>query len=279
MFISMTPLEVARSSAGWLARLAGQFTHRVLGRPAPRFAVLTPGFFAQQVLYDRKRRKLLRLAIRDKIDLTVLRQIFQQEDYGLSKLARSGELDALYRRIVESGRVPLILDCGANCGMATRYFTATFPEAQVVAVEPVEGNLSMARRNNREANATFLLAGVGSTDSRASIHDPGSGYWGYQVQLSAEGDTEIVSINTLCARFDPQRYVPFMAKIDIEGFEADLFSANCEWIDRFPLLVIELHDWLMPRQATSASFLRQVAGRNRDFVHYGENIFSIANGM
>jgi len=277
MFISMTPLEVARSSIAWLARLAGQWTHGALGRPKPRFVALTPGYFARQVLYDRERRELLHLTIRDKIDLAVLRQIFQQEDYGLCKLARSGELDAIYRRTVESGRVPLILDCGANCGMATRYFSATFPEALVVAVEPVEGNLSLARLNNREANATFLLAGVGSRDSRATIRDPGLGHWGYQVAVSEEGETEIVSMNSLCARFDPERFVPFLAKIDIEGFEADLFSANCEWIDQFPLLVVELHDWLMPRKAISGPFLRQVAKRNRDFVYCGENVFSISN--
>jgi hypothetical protein len=49
------------------------------------------------------------------------------------------------------------------------------------------------------------------------------------------------------------------------------------WIDRFPLLVIELHDWLLPGQSTSRNFLREIALRDRDFVYRGENIFSIAN--
>jgi hypothetical protein len=72
--------------------------------------------------------------------------------------------------------------------------------------------------------------------------------------------------------------VPFIAKIDIEGGEAELFAAETGWVDQFPLLIVELHDWLLPRAGTSRSFLRCVAGLDRDFVYLGENVFSIANG-
>lgn len=34
----------------------------------------------------------------------------------------------------------------------------------------------------------------------------------------------------------------------------------------------------MPDEGTSRSFLQCVATRDRDFVHIGENIFSIRNG-
>jgi len=71
---------------------------------------------------------------------------------------------------------------------------------------------------------------------------------------------------------------PFIAKIDIEGGEADLFTPPTDWVDQFPLMIVELHDWLMPGQGTSRTFLQCVAGRDRDFVHIGENVFSIRNG-
>jgi hypothetical protein len=66
-------------------------------------------------------------------------------------------------------------------------------------------------------------------------------------------------------------------KIDIEGFEEELFSKNTEWVDKFPLLVIELHDWMLPRDRTSAHFLTLIATLDRDFVYIGENVFSISN--
>ena len=72
-------------------------------------------------------------------------------------------------------------------------------------------------------------------------------------------------------------YVPFIAKIDIEGGEADLFSQTVEWADAFALLIVELHDWLLPKEGTSHSFLAYVGSRNRDFIHIGENVFSIRN--
>jgi hypothetical protein len=45
------------------------------------------------------------------------------------------------------------------------------------------------------------------------------------------------------------------------------------------VLVIELHDWMLPRAANSGPFLREIAVRDRDFVYHGENIFSISNQL
>ena len=37
-----------------------------------------------------------------------------------------------------------------------------------------------------------------------------------------------------------------LIKIDIEGGESELFEKNIEWIEKFPLIIIELHDWMLP---------------------------------
>ena len=54
-------------------------------------------------------------------------------------------------------------------------------------------------------------------------------------------------------------------KIDIESFEDDLFARNTEWFDAFPVVVIELHDWLLPGKLTSQNFLKLASQRDRDF--------------
>jgi len=59
--------------------------------------------------------------------------------------------------------------------------------------------------------------------------------------------------------------------------ENELFSCNTGWVDSFPLLVIELHDRMLPGTANSRNFLRTAASLDRDFVHFGENVFSISN--
>ena len=73
-------------------------------------------------------------------------------------------------------------------------------------------------------------------------------------------------------------YSPFIVKVDIEGSESDLFSESTEWVDDVPILIVELHDWLMPKQGLSRSFLQCIAHRDRDFVCFEENVFSIRNG-
>lgn len=67
-----------------------------------------------------------------------------------------------------------------------------------------------------------------------------------------------------------------MLKVDIEGFEADLFDQP-ETFDEFYVTFVELHDWMLPKQRTSASFLRVAAALDRDFILHGENVVSIKN--
>ncbi|RPI02078.1 MAG: FkbM family methyltransferase, partial [Zetaproteobacteria bacterium] len=42
---------------------------------------------------------------------------------------------------------PLILDCGANIGMATLYFTWRYPRAEVHAFEPDPDTFALLKRN------------------------------------------------------------------------------------------------------------------------------------
>ncbi len=56
-----------------------------------------------------------------------------------------------------------------------------------------------------------------------------------------------------------------------------MFSGGTDWLDQFYVAAIELHDWMLPGQASSRPFLSAVAALDRDFLFRGENVFSIAN--
>ena len=56
-----------------------------------------------------------------------------------------------------------------------------------------------------------------------------------------------------------------------------MFESNLEWIDKAMVIIIELHDWLLPGSANSQNCLKALSARSRDFVYIGENIFSIRN--
>ncbi len=111
------------------------------------------------------------------------------------------------------------------------------------------------------------------------VVDPGQGYWGYRTQPTKENTQDSVvciTINDLYKRYRPTCF-PFIVKIDIEGGEADLFSGNTEWVERTPILIIELHDWLIPKSLSSRPFLRCISRLNRDFLYLGEDVYSISN--
>jgi len=56
-----------------------------------------------------------------------------------------------------------------------------------------------------------------------------------------------------------------------------LFSGNTEWVARSPLIIVELHDWLLPKAKTSRPFLQCIPQLERDFIYFGEDVYSIAN--
>jgi hypothetical protein len=68
--------------------------------------------------------------------------------------------------------------------------------------------------------------------------------WAAKTERSSAG----VQIMTMAEAFEGG--VPFIAKVDIKGFEGDLFSANTEWLKESFVVFIEPHDWLLPDQGT-----------------------------
>lgn len=241
-----------------------------------RFKSITPAIFKTQLIHDARRKKFIKLSIRDGVDWTQLEHIFLCEEYDLEKLSRGTEIRELYKSISSSGRRPLIIDCGANIGFATKFFQSTFPNAKLVAVEPDAANMAMAQLNNEDSDVLFYEAAVSSELGSGELIDMGSSN-AFRVERSGAGDLDFVTINSILASI--KEVTPFIVKIDIEGFESDLFSANTDWIDLIPVMFIELHDWMKPKQGISSNFLKEMSKRNRDFIHYDGYIVSIDNKL
>lgn len=278
MFTSMKNSQKVKQTFRWMVRLCRNLIRMVNGCEK-RFFVLTPTFLRKQAIYDKVNKQIFFVSIRNWVDYSVIEQIFISHDYALEKSGRAADLLAYYHRLVSQGKKPLIIDCGGNSGMATKYFCETYREAVVVCIEPDKENIALAQLNNYKNKVHFMLAGVGNSDAVAELITTGRENWSYQVEENPAGNTQIVSINSILSNPAFENCVPFIVKIDIEGFESNLFEKNTEWIDAFPMLVIELHDWMLPRQANSQNFLKEISKRDRDFVFSGENVFSVSNTL
>lgn len=218
-------------------------------------------------------------------DEQVIKEVLIDQQYDLNRLVRSPELIGFIRRC-EAGRArPLIVDAGANIGASVIHFMAQLmPVARpvIVAIEPHAENFQLLAKNVAGLDVRAIQAGVASAPGRMRVIDPGQGHWGYRTESATIEDAlDSVPCLTIDAIFDDHArdLVPFIVKVDIEGAEKALFSANTDWIRRTPLVIVETHDWLFPRQATARPFLSCIAGLDRDFISIGDDLYSIANDL
>jgi len=220
-------------------------------------------------------------------DAGVIDQVFQKNDYNIRRLTRAAELIDYGGRKAEGGKTPLIIDAGANIGASPLYFQFCFQNARVIAIEPDDGNFDLLSLNTRGLPVECIRGAVAAAPGRVHVVDPGLGAWGYRTERCDEraenrghGDSAVtcVTINQLYETHR-QDCFPYIVKIDIEGGEDELFSSNTEWVSATPLIIIELHDWMLPGKSSSRNFLKCISNLNRDFVYLNENIFSIDNTL
>jgi FkbM family methyltransferase len=217
-------------------------------------------------------------------DEGVIDQTFVQKQHDLSWLSppHYTELLTYVERRVAGGARPLIVDAGANVGASAVFLAFSVPGAKVVAIEPDAANVDIMRRNVDGLDVEVLEAALASAAGRSKVIDPGQGHWGLRT-VDAGGDpagpsVPNVTIPEIYARHQPG-FFPAIVKIDIEGAEKELFRGSLPWVRQTPVIIVELHDWLLPKQRTSSTFLEVVAGLDRDFITVGDNILSIANDL
>src|SRR5947207_4551918 len=72
-------------------------------------------------------------------DRSIFFQIIVQREYDTQQWSVLHQrIEDSYRRILGSGKIPIIIDAGANIGLSARWFATRYPHARVYAVEPDE---------------------------------------------------------------------------------------------------------------------------------------------
>jgi FkbM family methyltransferase len=203
-------------------------------------------------------------------DVASIRQIFGTNIYDLSRIpAANARLRARYRTILASGRTPVIVDAGANIGAASLWFHKVFPEAVIVALEPESGNFRMLKRNvERHPSVVPVAAAIGGAPGFVQVEKKARG-WSARTSRADSG-VPILTMAAAIANFGDGE--PFIAKIDIEGFESDLFGGNVDWLDDVYMVIIEPHDYEQPGKRTSRPFQAAMAARDFDIFISGDSL-------
>jgi FkbM family methyltransferase len=207
---------------------------------------------------------------RNSRDAVILRQIFRQGDWDFRKFPQAKRVWENYHAIIRDGQRPVIIDAGANIGGASLWFAHLFPEALIVAVEPDSSNAKMCRLNTKNVkNIVVVEAAIGASAGKAALSNPVGSTISMQTTRAVTG-IQIYSVSDLS-----QGKPILIVKVDIEGFEADLFSANTDWLGEARLVMVETHDWMFPGEFKSNSLQRAMAEQKFEMLLNGENILYV----
>ena len=172
----------------------------------------------------------------------------------------------------------VIVDAGANIGLASVYFANLFPGARIIAIEPESSNFEMLRRNVAPyPNVIALQAALWDRNEEIDIVDPGLGHWGFMTAAKREHATRTPDFLHSVRAFTVDRLVSDYAlpvidilKIDIEGAEKEVFSDPSKWIDKVDAIIIELHERL--KRGCNRTFYRASEGFECEWMR-GEHVF------
>lgn len=205
-------------------------------------------------------------------DYGTVRQVFRKREYAFGNAIVESKIFVRYQAILAQGKTPVIIDAGANIGAASIWFSLMFPDAWIVAIEPDPENARMLRHNcAAHSRVSVVEAAIGAEAGHVNIINEGAS-WGVKTERSDAG-CPIMTVEEAVALVP--NGVDFIAKIDIEGFEKDLFSTNLDWIDHMAAIFVEPHDWLFTGTGTSGNFQRAMGARNFELFVRGENLFYV----
>ena len=117
----------------------------------------------------------------------------------------------------------------------------------------------------------MLEAAIGAEAGFAAVSQSDGG-WATQTSRADQG-VAILTIDQAAATVPNGEL--FLVKVDIEGFESDLFASNLDWLDRVSAVFVEPHDWMLPARKTSRTFQRAFAARDFDLLMIGENLLFV----
>jgi FkbM family methyltransferase len=134
----------------------------------------------------------------------------------------------------------VIVDLGANIGLASLYFADRYNPKRLICVEPNPNNIPILRHNvsGLGSRVTIVHAAIADSTGIVSFDSNAATYGG---TIAGDGDpVPSYSMSDFVRRHVcPDRIR--LLKIDIEGAERLLFRGNPEWLKLVDSIIIELH--------------------------------------
>lgn len=172
----------------------------------------------------------------------------------------------------------VIVDAGANIGLASIYFANRYPQAKIIAIEPERSNFELLEENVAPyPHVTPIQAALWNKNEEINLIDPGLGKWGFMTEMKhppehLPGNTcHTVMAMTLDKLMNDHGLTKIdILKVDIEGAEREVFSDTSSWIEKIESVIIELHEHM--KTGCNRSFYCGSKGFNNEW-RQGENVY------
>lgn len=213
-----------------------------------------------------QRKKQLKLAIRGTkfpiylrnftSDINIFAQIFINEEYenGIKELP-----------------VPrVIIDCGANIGLAALYFQYRYPSALIYCLEPEHSNYKLLQKNVAPyKNIKIYENAIWHRTEKLflDLNNQNDSFTTTEINNDTAVAVEAVSLNDFLSRNQIDKVD--LLKIDIEGAELPLFQQNIDWIDKVQIIIVEIHERI---NAGSTEFINKLLSPQFKISYTGEYI-------
>lgn len=216
--------------------------------------------------------KGISVLLESKSDISTFIEIFVLKDYAIPQHAHLIQMNDKIEKISNMGLVPVFIDCGANIGLSSLYWSLLHPALRVVAVEMEPSNFNNLKRNTAQLKGVeYYLNALSSEIIKYEVSNENVDNNAYQVSLG-EGSNTTITVNTILSLLQMSDK-PLIIKIDIEGHENILFE-SAEWADRFFLVIVEIHDWMQFTKPTSRTLLRLLSEGNYSILTKENLIFA-----
>ncbi len=157
-------------------------------------------------------------------DVTVAINNFVREEYGA---------------VIHVLQPRLLVDGGAYIGDTSAYFLSRYPSLRSIALEPMEDNLKIARRNLALYGDRVELLSMALTADGARVHMSGV-ETGARVSDSGCVEVPSTTIAQILSSL-PEGRIDIL-KLDIEGAEGPIFAQQPEaWLPYVDSIIVETH--------------------------------------
>ena len=162
------------------------------------------------------------------------------------------------------------------------YFSKLFSNSKIILIEPDLLSFNFSKKNIKSTNFERINFAISNEKKQIGFYSDLNDNRASKINENSNVKINCLTINDVVKKYSDQNFFPFLIKIDIEGHEKELFKSNFEWINDFKIIIIEIHDWMMPNQNNSYTFFKSISDimnkhKKRDFLISGENLISIRN--